>query len=425
MKHNFLAWRNLDAGTPEEKGGGQGAIIKAIDENFKKTTEQIESVKTAQQKALDDTKKALEEEITSAKSQSQKATDAIDELRKVVASVKSTAAAQPEQKSFNQTLKEAIEEKTDDFGRMARGEQKRVSIELKAVGDISVSGNVTGSVWGANYKPGIIELPKRKVHMRQVLNGGSVGTGTDYYFMKQGTEQGAFAPTAEGASKPQVDEALVESSVKIEQISGYARVTRKAMNNIPGFISFLQSRMVERLLVAEDNQILYGTGTSPQLKGILTSGNFTASTSSATVLAEQLIDDIAALEDTYQRNANIILLRPQQYYGFFKNKASGSGEYDLPKNVMIVNGQLYINGILAVPTTALGINAGTPNTTDYVVADLSGADFLVQEGMKLEFFEQDATNVTTGKVTVRLEETVALPVYGSDYFIKGTHNAVI
>jgi hypothetical protein len=39
--------------------------------------------------------------------------------------------------------------------------------------------------------------------------------------------------------------------------------------------------------------------------------------------------------------------------------------------------------------------------------------------MRIEFFEQDRDNVITNKVTVRIEETVALPVFGSNYFIKG------
>lgn len=333
-------------------------------------------------------------------------------------------------KSFGEVLTSALEEKTDDIAKMARGEKgvKSVEMELKAVGDILTTNVTGGSVWGANYKPGIIENANRKVHMRQVMVGGGVGAGTDYYFMKEnGVGEGSIAFTAESSTKPQRDFDLVESSVKIETLAGWARVSRKAMNNIPGFASFLNNRLVESLLKAEDAGILYGDGTSPNIKGILASGNFTASTSSATVLAEKLIDDIATIDDTYERDANLILMRPQHYYGFFKNTASGSGEYDLPKNVMIVNGVLYISGVMCLPTTALNINAApTPDTCDYIVGDFkNGAQFLTQESMRIEIFEQDGTNVRENKITVRIEETVALPVFGSDYFIKGTHAVTI
>lgn len=360
-----------------------------------------------------------------------------DEAEKLQEEVKSLKAAKgrnftpaSEKKAFGDILREAIEEKTDEFAKMSAGEKsvKNVSIELKAVGDILTTNVTGGTVWGANYRPGIIEDPKRKVHMRQVVMGGNVGAGTDYYFMKQnGNGEGAISFTAEGATKPQTDEDLIESSVKIETLAGWARVSRKAMANIPGFVSFLQSRMVEKLLKAEDAAILYGTGTSPEIKGILTAGNFTASTSASTILSEKIIDDIAKLEDTYERDANLVLMRPQHYYGFFKNKAAGSGEYDLPQNVVISNGSLYISGILCVASTALAINtAPTPDTCDYVVGDFkNGAEFLTQESMRLEFFYEDGTNVRENKVTVRLEETVALPVFGSTYFIKGSQDIVI
>jgi HK97 family phage major capsid protein len=239
-------------------------------------------------------------------------------------------------KTFRQVLKEAVEPFTDDIKKMSANDKtvKHISIpiDIKAVGDITV-GNVTGgTVYGGLYRPGIVELPKRKVHMRNVLPGGNIGAGTDYYFMKQnGTGEGSIAFTAETGTKSQFDDDLVETSVKIETLAGWQRITRKAMNNVPGFMQFLNSRMVEKLLKAEDAGILYGDGVSPNIKGILTSGNFTASTSTATILVEKIIDDIATLEDTYERDANIIALRPQHYYGFFKNKAVGSGEYDFRK----------------------------------------------------------------------------------------------
>jgi HK97 family phage major capsid protein len=230
-----------------------------------------------------------------------------------------------------------------------------------------------------------------------------------------GNGDGAIAPTAEGALKSQFDLDLVEATVNVETIAGWMRVTRKAMNNIPGFISFLQARLPQKFRNVLDQQILYGSGVTPNLKGILTAGNFVTSTAAAAeVLIEKLIDDVATLEDTYERSATGILIRPKDYYGFFKNKASGSGEYDLPEGVTFVNCKLYLFGIPAWASTALTAN-------DYVVGDFEmGAQLLTQEGMRIEFFEQDGTNVRENKVTVRIEGNYALPVYGPDFFIKGS-----
>jgi HK97 family phage major capsid protein len=178
---------------------------------------------------------------------------------------------------------------------------------------------------------------------------------------------------------------------------------------------FLKRRVHEKLMDVEDAQILYGDGTSPNIKGILTAGNFTAGSGvGATALVEKIITDLSTFEDTYKRIATGIAMRPADYYGFFLKKASGSGEYDLPQGVNFVNGVLYILGVPVAKTTALTAN-------DYIVGDFqNGAELLVQESMRIEFFEQDGTNVRTNQVTLRVEETIALPVSGSDYFLKGS-----
>lgn len=391
----------------------QGVIeekFNALNEEVKKSadasTAAVEEIKTANE--------AVKVQVTDLVDRSEKMQSHLDALD--VKLQKKAGSFSAEKKHFNDVLAEAIQENEDNYQKFLRKENKSFSIELKAVGDIS-TGNVTGgNRYGQLMQPGIIENPKRKVHMSEILKGGSVGAGNTYTFMREkGNGEGAIAPVAEGAMKPQIDLDLEEATVNIETIAGWLRVTRKAMNNIPGFVSFLQSRLPEKFQRVLDSQILYGDGTTPNLKGILTAGNFVASTAAASEpLIEKIIDDISLLEDTYERSANGILLRPKDYYGFFKNKATGSGEYDLPQGVTIgIDGVLRILGVPAWASTAI-------NTPDYLVGDFDmGAQLLTQEGMRLEFFEQDGTNVRENKVTVRIEGNYALPVYGPDYFIKG------
>jgi HK97 family phage major capsid protein len=407
---------------------------------LKELTDQLEKVKgeiknmvkdgdEAALKSLKDLENTIEAKIKEANEKLEAAQKSVNELnvRLDEADKKATEAEierkrtrmdqEKAGKSFDVLLKEALVEKTDDIAKFAKKETKSLSIDLKAAGDITTANVTTGTRYGQLMRPGIIEIPKRKVHIRSLVPNGTVDPGNTLTFMREAsTGEGAPAPVLEGAAKAQFDLDLEESNVGIETIAGHVRFTRKAMMNIAGFISFLQSRMPEKLLVVEDAQMLYGNGTSPNLKGILAAGNYTDATSTATVLVEQIIDSIADLEDsdTAPRTANGILLRPREYYNFFKNKATGSGEYDLPANVTFADGTLYISGVPVYASTAL-------NATDYVVGDFQqGAQFLIQEGMRIEFFEQDADNVTKNKITARIEETVAFPVFGSNYFIKGT-----
>ena len=382
------------------------AEVKAkVTEATEKNTNEVQEIKGEI--------KTVSVQVTEVKEYAEKLQNHVDSLEM---KLKGSAVQNAEKKSFNDVLADAINENEDNYQKFLRKEKKSFAIELKAVGDMSTANVTGGSRYGQIFDSNIRQNPNRKVHMSQVLRGGSIGAGNTYTFMREnGNGEGAIAPAAEGALKSQFDLDLVEATVNVETIAGWLRVTRKAMNNIPGFVSFLQARLPEKFQRALDAQILYGNGTTQNLKGILTTGNFVASTAVASQkLIEKLIDDVATLEDTYERDATGILLRPIDYYGFFKNKAAGSGEYDLPEGVTFVNGQLYLFGIPVYASTAI-------TAPDYVVGDFDmGAQLLTQEGMRIEFFEQDGINVRENKVTVRIEGNYALPVYGPDFFIKGS-----
>lgn len=418
-------------------------VKDAIDEAAKGLKEESAGALRIANNAVADAKKALDELGTKASADEvEKVKNQIEDLEKTLQKSIDAAIVKFEtkgtkgdgQKSFNDVIAKSLEDNTDNIEKFGRGEIKKISFELdmkgvdmKAVGAMGIN-NVTGSTqWAGIQRPGIITNQNTMTHMRDLINVFPAGPGTDFYFMREnGVGEGSIAPTSEATSaatpttpatglKPQFDLDLVESSVKFETIAGWLLLSKKAMRNIPGLMAFLNYRLPQKLWDVEDQQILYGTGVSPQIKGILTAGNFVAgSAAGTTALVEKIINDMSLLEDTYKRLATGIALRPAQWYNLVKNKATGSGEYDLPPGVDIIGGIPYILGVPVIKTTALLAD-------DYVVGDFErGAELYVQEAMQIEFFEQDSTNVRTNQVTCRIEETIALPVYGPDYFIKGS-----
>lgn len=376
-------------------------------------------------KALKEKKDAFTaEEATEVKSKLESLIGGFDALQIRIKNDSRRKDVPTETKSFGDALKEVVDENQDEINKFLRKEIKSMQLEVKAVADVSTANVTGGSVWGAIYKPGIITNPNQINHIRTALPIIPAGPGTDYYFMKEnGNGEGAPSTVAEKQAaaatdaatglKPQFDVDLIESSVKFETIAGILIASKKAMNNIPGFMSYLNMRVPEKLLDVEDEQILYGDGNTPNLKGLLVSGNYTASTSTATVIAERIIDDISLLEDTYKRIATAIWMRPAVWWAFFKNKADGAtGVYDLPQNYVFVGNQLYIGGVPAYKTTAL-------HTDDYFVEALGGAELVIQEGVRMEFFNQHASLAATNQIMIRVEETIALPVYGATYRILG------
>ena len=386
----------------------------------KELMEQLEALKTELKTAADvAVKKEIEAKMAELKTQLEAITevkndikvikDAADKNQKALDELivaKNQKPVNPEGTSFNSLLAEGIKENFDKITTLKKGQS--VSFDMKAVADMTFAVNFsTADSSVAQVRPGIIELPKRKLHIRQLLQGGTMGTST-FDYVKEVTGEEAPETVAEGAAKNQFHLSLQEVSSPSQYIAGYIRLSRKMLDDVQGMTTFLQSRLLELLLREEDDQLINGNGTSPNISGITDSGNYTAASTAETAEALMLIDAISQLEG-YDREANGILLHPTDYWTLAKLS-------NLNQSSVVVtseNGVLRIGGVPVFRSTACAVD-------QYIVGDWAmGANFLVREAPRVEFSYEDATNFTTNKVTVRVEERVAFPIYGDNYFIVG------
>lgn len=315
-------------------------------------------------------------------------------------------------KGFNEMLREGIKENEDKLRTLKKGQA--VSFEMKEVADMSFATNFsTADVSVSDLRPGIIELPRRKLHIRQLLSMGTMSK-SNYVYVKEVAGEEGPETVAEGSLKNQFDLDLKEVDVPAEYIAGFIVISRKMLDDVDGMTTFLQSRLPELLLRTEDTQLITGDGTSPNLSGITDTGNFTAPTGSATIDIEQLVEAIAQLEG-YDRESNGILLNPADYWRLALTKGATSGDYSLPQGIVVVgeDGVMRIGGVPVFRSTAMTVDK-------FIVGDwVMGANLIVREPPRVEFFFEDSTNVRYNKVTVRVEERVAFPVYGDNYFIYG------
>jgi HK97 family phage major capsid protein len=367
---------------------------------------QIEA-KMAELKSKLDEIETLKAQIVVLKDAADKNQEALDGL----IAAKNAKSATTEVKTFNSMLMDGIKENEDKIRTLKKGQS--VSFEMKAVADMTFANNFsTADNSVTTVRPGIIELPKRKLHIRQLLQGGTMG-GSNFAYVKEVAGEEAPETVAEGAAKNQFDLDFQEAEVKAEYIAGYIRMSKKMLDDVTGMTTFLQSRLMEKLLRVEDDQILNGDGTSPNLSGITDSGNFTAA-SGGTIDVEQLVYAISQLENL-DREANGILLNPSDYWRIALTKGATSGDYSLPSGIVTVGegGILRIGGVPVYRSTAVTVDK-------FIVGDwVMGANLLTREAPRVEFFYEDGNNVTKNQVTVRAEERVAMPIYGNDYFIYG------
>jgi HK97 family phage major capsid protein len=363
----------------------------------------IESAKADNASALESVKAELE---------ATKASISVvkDEIEKLEAKQNRSKMNQTEVKGFNASLADAIEQNGDNLAKLARGEQKRSSfiLDTKAVGNMTEAVNLTGDIT-RQYANQVYALPSRKVHLRSLLPIGTINQGLFTFPYESGGE-GAPAAQVQGSSKAQVDFDITMKDAAAQYIAGYVRISRQMLDDIPAMTSFLQSRLLEKYLIAEDAQILSGDGTAPNLQGIL--GVATAATGAATVDVEQLVQAIAQLESS-NYSATGIMVNPTDWAAIMNTKNTNAA-YSLPASTVVTtDGNVSIAGIPLYKSTAIAVDK-------FLVGDWSmGAQIMQNQGISVQFSEMDGDNFTKNLITVRVEARIALPIYYAGAFVYG------
>jgi len=317
--------------------------------------------------------------------------------------------------TFKGALNEAFE--GGAIESLAKGNSRSASFEIKA--DMTVGADFTGEVIPADRVPGYKFDPTRPTHIRQLLAQGSTQSDVVRFVKESGYSNGAAA-TAQGATLTQSDFDMTAADANVRKIGTYFRISEEMLADTPQLTSYLSARAPEKLLEVEDTQILSGTGTGAQLSGIITDATAFAAGDLADSVdeANQFDAIVAALNQLANANynADCILLNPSDFHKILLLKDSQNNYL----KDQVYNGlQPVFMGVKVVLNTAIA--AGSFLIGNFGV----GTQLWVRDGINVEFFREDGTNVRDGFVTVRVSERVALTNYLPNAFVKGTFAAAI
>lgn len=324
------------------------------------------------------------------------------------------AAASEKPTSFKSSLIKSINDGAIES--LLKGNSNAAKFEMKA-GDMTMANSYTGVVAGETVVPDFKFDPSRSVHIRNLIPNGSTDAQTIRFPKESAYDDGAAA-TAQGSTLGQSDFDITATSVNVEKIGTFMRITEEMLADTPQLTSYLSARVPGKVLSIEDNEILNGDGSSPNLSGLFTDG--TAFTTSSGGLFYQSIESaneydvlVVAMNQLEVLNyqANAILINPTDLNKMILLKAT-TNEY--------LRNQIF-NGltptIKGVPVIA---NTAVPNGK-FLVGDLSQAtQFWVRDNLSVEFSREDSTNFRDGFVTVKVAERVALTNYQPNAIVQGT-----
>ena len=280
-----------------------------------------------------------------------------------------------------------------------------------------MAADYTGVVAGETVVGAIKYDPSRSQHIRSLIPQGSTDAQTIRFPKESGYSDNAAA-TAQGSALGQSDFDITATSVNVERIGTTMRITEEMLNDTPQLSSYLSARVPGKVLAIEDNEIMNGDGSSPNLDGLFTDG--TAFTTSSGGLFYQAIESaneydviVVALNQLSLLNyqADSILVNPTDLHKIVLLKSTAN-EY--------LRQQIYTGvqpTIMGIPVTT---NTAVPNGK-FLVGNLAQATQLwIRENLAVSFSRENSDNFEKNFVTVKCQERVALTNYQPNAIVQGT-----
>jgi len=302
------------------------------------------------------------------------------------------------------------------------GNTNAARFEMKGANDMSIAADFTGVVADETIVPQFKFDPTRATHIRQLLPIGSTDAQVIRFPKESGYDETSVGATAEGAALAQTDFDITATSVNVNRIGTFLRVTEEMLNDTPQLSSYISARVPEKILSIEDTQLLNGSGSGANQSGLFTDGTAFNATTSGFVDAIENSNEydvlVAALNQLALSNyqADTILLNPTDLHKIALLKST-QNEY--------LRQQIYSG--LVPQIMGVNITANTAVTAgNFLVGNLRQASQLwVRENLSVEFSRDDNVNFTKNLVTIRVQERIALTNYLPNAIVQGTFSTAI
>lgn len=320
-------------------------------------------------------------------------------------------------KSLGNAMADALKEK----GATRGVSFTTITADVKAANDTAVSPTRTEG----DLTDRIVFPAQRQLRVRDLFAAETVSSPAVSYFVAGATE-GAPAKTAENGKKPQFHIGATVKTVALSKIAGIMKESDELLEDYPRLASAIDGRGKYELDLVIENDLINGDGQNGNVAGILSvdgiqSGEYKKAATPADI-AEAVYDAITKVQLNSGYNADGIVINPADYQKIRLYKDSNgqyfgggyfTGAYGNGVNVVA---QPELWGVPTVVTPA--IPAGT-----ILVGNFAAGASVMSKGGQSAATGYDGEDFSHNRVTVRVEERLALATYVPQAFFKLTQAA--
>lgn len=390
-------------------------------------TEKFNHEKTeleARVKSLEDEKgsakyEALSEEVKSLKeSKIESLENALKMQGIVIEKIKSGELSGSKVNAIEGSVEKAIQDNIENFKSAKNGRHDfTFDLDIKTVGDMSFVGNVTGTIPQAQRIEGVNNIAEREAKIYSMIPK-MVVAGNTVEWVYETAQEGTPSGTAETAAKNQIDNNFVVTSVVLLKQTAYFKVSTELLDDPTFMASWLRNKLVVRLFLRIDSQVLVGGGTGTNLNGIYTqattwaAGSFALAVDSANDV-DSLVVGIDQIRNANHNGALTIVMHPSDVTALKLVKLTATDKRYVDR-LMQVGSTMQLDGNRIVETTAMA--AGT-----FLIGEM-GKAIVAEKGAISVDVGLDGNDFTKNMRTILGEWRGEVIIETNDVtaFIKGT-----
>lgn len=303
--------------------------------------------------------------------------------------------------------------KTANEFKSAPMRTKKLFSESKAI--ITTADGSGGALTGtqtANVNP---FAPDRPFRLRNVLPVQNTQSNSIEYIQETGFTNNA-APVAETMLKPESALTFDVLTESVKTIAHWIPASRQVLDDAGQLRAYIDNRLLYGLMLKEEQQILYGDGTSPNLSGILTNPNIQSYTWSAGTVGDSKIDAIRraiTLARVAEYPVNGVVLHPEDWEDI--QLAKGDDAHYIWVNVND-GGVMRLWSVPVIETTAIAPGEALIGSFNMGAMLWDREDANIRVGEPTDYF-------TRNMVAILAEERLALTVFRPEAFVAVTFDA--
>jgi HK97 family phage major capsid protein len=267
-------------------------------------------------------------------------------------------------------------------------------------------------------------VDQRRAFVRDLLSTGTTGLNSVPYIreLNPRTNETGATTVAEGAPKPEVQMEFTQKDAPARKIAAWIPATTEILADAPTLRSYIDARLAYMLMLREEDQVLNGDGTAPNLTGIRQqTGLLTVKATGGTatsVVGDSLTNIALGIQsvELVDGEPDGLVINPTDFWTMATRRAGGGTTGDNHYDLDPFKGPEALKpwGLNTVRTRAV------PALTALVGAWKIGATLLDREQTVIRVGDQHSDFFTNNKVAILAEERVALPVHRPDFFCEVT-----